>query len=56
VPEDVKTEMIRVTQDKNGARDLNGKKRKIADNVHSAERAAAPSSNTQKTSIEDPLA
>jgi hypothetical protein len=51
VPEDVKQEMIRVTQDKNLERYLKAKKRKIADIIRSAERAAAASSNSQQTSI-----
>jgi hypothetical protein len=51
VLEDIKQEMIRVTQDKNCEGGLKAKKRKIADIIRRAERAAAGSSNGKETNI-----
>jgi hypothetical protein len=47
--------MIRVTQEKIRERDLKAKKRKVADNIHGAERSAS-SSYAPQTSIEVALA
>jgi hypothetical protein len=41
VPADVKQENIRVTQEKTREQDAKGKKRKVADNIHSAVAAAS---------------
>jgi hypothetical protein len=55
VPDEVKREMIRVTKEKSLEKDAKVKKRKVTDNIASAERGAS-SSRAPQTSIEVALA